>query len=59
MRHMGGSKEFCQKGPIYDNIVVVFVMRGSKIPQKVGPYQPTSKMPFIWRFAGVQMMAYH
>ena len=57
MRHMPGSRKFCQKGSNSGNVVVDEGER-IQIPQKAGPYRTASKTPFIWRFAGVQMMAY-
>ena len=45
----------------FDNVFLSYMMRGGRfhIPLYAGYHRPTVETPFIWRFAGVLMVAQH
>ena len=60
LRHMRGSKKFCQMGPTLTLFFCFYLMRGEteriQIQLKGGHHLPSREMPFQWHFAGVTMM---
>ena len=62
LMRMRGSRNFCQRGSNFDNVLLIFLYvfvlidQGIQIPLQIGHHRSASKTPFKWRFAGVPMM---